>query len=335
MHLRLSEPLGIDPCVDIVFHKLFGDPNHEAVLIHFLNAVLGWAVPIARATVQNPFAPDLYQGQRGLVLDIRAEDEQGRTYQIEMQRRNDLALSQRMLWSWARIYGTELGKSEDHAALRPVIAVWICEADLFPSAAQAHLRFQMREAREGFLLHEDAQIDVLQLRRWWKDRADLLHSSIGAWFWFFNEAQDWTEVPAEIDSPTMEQAMEILHDFRKDTFLNDLYRGRAEAERLERGMQRALERAQRGEEQALREREEALREREEALRQKEEERRLKEEERRQKEEERRQKEEALRQKAEASTREAAARREREAVEAEMGRLRALLEAAGIRPSDPG
>ena len=156
MHLRLSEPLGIDPCVDIVIHKLFGDPAHEAVLLNFLNAVLAWPVPVVRARVRNPFTPDLYKGQRGLILDIRAEDEQGRIYQIEMQRRNDTALPQRMLWSWSRVYGAELGKGEDHAELRPVIAVWICETDIFPASAQAHLRFQMREEREGFLLHGDA-----------------------------------------------------------------------------------------------------------------------------------------------------------------------------------
>ena len=301
MHLRLSEPLGIDPCVDIVIHKLFGDPNHEAVLLNFLNAVLAGPVPIARAQVKNPFTPDLYKGQRGLILDIRAQDERGRIYQIEMQRRLDTALPQRMLWSWSRVYGAELGKSEDHAELKPVIAVWICEGDLFPTSAQAHLRFQMREEREGFLLHGDAQIDVLQLRRWWRSNTDILASSVGPWFWFFNEAEAWTEVPAEIDSPTMEQAMEILHDFRKDTFLNDLYRGRAEAERVERGAQKALERALRAEE---------------------EERRLKEEERQQKEEERRQKEEERRLKEEE-------RRLKEAALAEAERLRALLRSAGI------
>ena len=312
MHLRLSEPLGIDPCVDIVIHKLFGDPNHEAVLLNFLNAVLAWSVPIVQARVLNPFTPDLYKGQRGLILDIRAQDERGRIYQIEMQRRLDTALPQRMLWSWSRVYGAELGKSEDHAELKPVIAVWICEGDLFPTSAQAHLRFQMREEREGFLLHGDAQIDVLQLRRWWRSRTDILASSVGPWFWFFNEAEAWTEVPAEIDSPTMEQAMEILHDFRKDTFLNDLYRGRAEAERVERGAQKALERALRAEEEERQQKEAALQREASALSAR---------------------EAALAREASAlSAKEAALAREATAL-AEAERLRALLLAAGISRPD--
>ncbi len=52
--------------------------------------------------------------------------------------------------------------------------------------------------------------------------------------------------------------MEIPHDVRKDTYLTDLYRGRAEAERLERGAQKALERALRGEEDERQQKEAAL-----------------------------------------------------------------------------
>ncbi len=59
--------------------------------------------------------------------------------------------------------------------------------------------------------------------------------------------------------------MEIPHDVRKDTFLNDLYRGRAEAERVERGAQKALERALRAEEEERRQKEEERRQKEAAL----------------------------------------------------------------------
>lgn len=36
MSLRLDEPVGIDPCVDVVFVALFGAPEHERVLVGFL-----------------------------------------------------------------------------------------------------------------------------------------------------------------------------------------------------------------------------------------------------------------------------------------------------------
>ena len=52
--------------------------------------------------------------------------------------------------------------------------------------------------------------------------------------------------------------MEIPHYVRKYTYLNDLFRGRAEAERVERGARKARERALRAEEGERRQKEAAL-----------------------------------------------------------------------------
>lgn len=52
-----DEPVGIDPRVDVVFHKLFGDPGHPAVLLDFLNTVLMPSSPFEAAEVLNPFDP--------------------------------------------------------------------------------------------------------------------------------------------------------------------------------------------------------------------------------------------------------------------------------------
>lgn len=77
MSLHLDEPVGIDPRVNIVFLTLFGDPEHERVLLDFLNAVLTPSAPITRAVVRNPFHPAQFEGHKSLILDIQAEDEAG------------------------------------------------------------------------------------------------------------------------------------------------------------------------------------------------------------------------------------------------------------------
>ena len=125
-----------------------------------------------------------------------------------------------------------------------MVSVWVCEEDLFPEAKNAHLRFGLLEVTEGFPLHTDIRFDVLQLSRWKTDRDALSGSALGSWFYFFNEAERWREVPELIDTGVMEEAMEILNAFRTDVQLNHLYKGRLEAERVERGRQRELEDAQ-------------------------------------------------------------------------------------------
>ena len=80
-------------------------------------------------------------------------------------------------------------------------------------------------------------MDVLQLSRWPRERetagSDLAASPLRPWFWFLNEAAHWREVPAEIRTPVLEEAMGVLNDFRTDIRKNALYRGRLDAERVE------------------------------------------------------------------------------------------------------
>ena len=44
-------PLGIDPTVDYVFKRLFGDPQNSDLLIHLLNAVLQPKIPIREVKI--------------------------------------------------------------------------------------------------------------------------------------------------------------------------------------------------------------------------------------------------------------------------------------------
>ena len=42
---------------------------------------------------------------------------------MEMQRRNDRGLDQRMLYGWARLYAEQLEKGHPYEELRPVVSV--------------------------------------------------------------------------------------------------------------------------------------------------------------------------------------------------------------------
>jgi len=47
--------LGIDPKVDYVFKRIFGDPRNADILIHLLNAILKLPEPIVAVEILNPF----------------------------------------------------------------------------------------------------------------------------------------------------------------------------------------------------------------------------------------------------------------------------------------
>ena len=78
-------PLGIDPQVDFAFKLMLGSPEHPAVTIHFLNAVLSLPSPVTQVEILNPIQGKDRSEDKLVILDVLARDAEGRRFNIEMQ----------------------------------------------------------------------------------------------------------------------------------------------------------------------------------------------------------------------------------------------------------
>ena len=97
--------IGIEPTVDYAFKRVFGRTENADILISLLNAVLGRPAGerIASLEILNPFLPQERLDDKAAVLDIKARDESGRLFNVEMQIRPHHALRERLLYYWARV----------------------------------------------------------------------------------------------------------------------------------------------------------------------------------------------------------------------------------------
>ena len=77
--------IGIDPTVDYAFKLLLGSPEHPAITLHFLNAVLGDQFDITDVEIINPILGKEDDADKLSILDVAATDSTGRRYDIEMQ----------------------------------------------------------------------------------------------------------------------------------------------------------------------------------------------------------------------------------------------------------
>lgn len=95
----------IDVCatVDLAFKLMLGSPEHTAVTVHFLNAVLAGAPRIREAVILNPFLEKETEDDKLSVLDIKAQDESGRYFNIEMQTSLVAGLPQRLTYYAGRL----------------------------------------------------------------------------------------------------------------------------------------------------------------------------------------------------------------------------------------
>ena len=79
--------LDIDPKVDYAFKHLFGREPTRDILIDVIDSVLGPATGhrIRDFELLNPFNPKEGLNDKLSILDIKARDESGRQFNIEMQ----------------------------------------------------------------------------------------------------------------------------------------------------------------------------------------------------------------------------------------------------------
>jgi predicted transposase/invertase (TIGR01784 family) len=117
----------IDPTVDVVFKAIFGSDHHKRVLIHFINAVLclKGKKRVVTVTIDNPFTIKDYLEGKVSVVDVKATDQLGRVFQIEIQVGNHTSMTSRIMYNWAGLYHGELGEGHDYTKLKPVISIWL------------------------------------------------------------------------------------------------------------------------------------------------------------------------------------------------------------------
>ena len=76
---------GIDPRVDYAFKKVFGSEANVPLLSDLLHAVLKPERRIVDLQLLNPFNEKNWEEDKLSVLDIKARDELGQQYNVEMQ----------------------------------------------------------------------------------------------------------------------------------------------------------------------------------------------------------------------------------------------------------
>ena len=239
---------GIDPKIDYAFKRLFGSEANRPLLIHLLNAVLQ-PPPDARVAaleILNPFNDKEALDDKLSLVDIKARDQQGRQFNIEMQLLAQADFPQRVLYYWARLYQQQLHASEEYRQLRPTLSICFVNRVLFPQLKPYHLTFQLWEEERQVVFSEDLAIHMLELPKF-KRTAEELASALDNWLYFlrYTAELDTTALPPALRIPEIEQAMEVLTMLTQSDLERERYEARLKLERdrlsFEGNMQRLAE----------------------------------------------------------------------------------------------
>ena len=239
----------ISPTVDCVYKAILGAEENKHLLIDFLNGVLAPPFPISDVEILNPYNEREFYSDKLTIVDVKAKDEKGTTYQIEIQLAIFSYLPERMLYTWSDIYQSQIQSGEQFSELSPVISIWMLTENLFSESPAFHHHFQMVDQANEKRLSDHCSIHVLELEKW---RYSEALNAEDYWLYFFKEAENWEELPEIINTPNMRQAMAVLKRFSEKEANYHLYQARQNALREEKTRQKLLKDALRDKENALR-----------------------------------------------------------------------------------
>jgi predicted transposase/invertase (TIGR01784 family) len=243
---------GIDPKVDYAFKRLFGSVRN----LSLLNAVLR-PPPDHRVVdleLLNPFTDKEALDDKLAVLDVKARDQAGRLFNVEMQLfAHRKYFPQRLLYYWARLYAQQLHEGDNYALLRPTISVCLVNDLLFPDVAAYHLRFGLWDTEHQVRFTEDLAVHVLELPKFAR-AVEQLTDPLEVWLYFLRHAEtlDTTALPTPLTVPPIRQALEELQMLSQNDRERERYEARRKQQRDAISLIKALEsdRAE-GEERAL------------------------------------------------------------------------------------
>ncbi|MDO5555044.1 MAG: Rpn family recombination-promoting nuclease/putative transposase, partial [Planctomycetia bacterium] len=119
---------------DGLFRAIFGHESSTHFLTGLVNAVLRNAgdPPVRALEIKNPFQLKDLANQKEPVLDIKAQDDRGHWFDVEIQVVMHENFRERILYYWSRTYSQELQQGTDYYDLRPVFGIIFTKFPIWP-----------------------------------------------------------------------------------------------------------------------------------------------------------------------------------------------------------
>jgi predicted transposase/invertase (TIGR01784 family) len=226
--------LGIDPKVDYAFKHVFGRETTRLILMDVIDSVLNPAPGhrLRNIDLLNPFNPKETSEDKLSILDIKARDESGRQFNVEMQMLAFAHYEKRIVYYGAKLYQQQLHQGEDYQSLRPTISISFLDHVRFREVPDYHLRFRLLEEAHHLSLTEDLEFHILELPKFPKS-AEELTSRLDIWLYFLRHAakMDSEALPAALaQDPLVLRAVEELNMLTQCDEERERYEARRKAQ---------------------------------------------------------------------------------------------------------
>jgi predicted transposase/invertase (TIGR01784 family) len=206
---------------DIAFRKIFGNQKKSIVLISFLNAVLELEGQnrISKITILNPYLLPRIAGEKSSIIDVRATDQRGRQFIVEMQVADKKGFEKRVQFYTSRDYSMQIEKGEDYPKLKPTYFVGILNFGIGFGKNYLGKHYNIEE-ETGKCVLGDIKHYFIQLTKFKKKRFELV-TLVDKWIYFIKHAENLDVIPEGTDDEGLKIAYQEAdkHTWKKEELI--------------------------------------------------------------------------------------------------------------------
>jgi predicted transposase/invertase (TIGR01784 family) len=186
----------VDVKNDIAFRKIFGNENKKEILISFLNAVLKLEnqYKIQSVTLLNPFQFPRIKGLKVTVIDVKATDEKGNIFIVEMQLTDKKGLDKRIQYYGAKGYSAQIESGDEYLKLKPMIFIGILDFKYFESPNYISRHLIIDSGETGERKFKDLEFNFIELAKFEKE-LNQLDNLIDKWIYFIKNSENLDIIP--------------------------------------------------------------------------------------------------------------------------------------------
>jgi predicted transposase/invertase (TIGR01784 family) len=191
---------------DIAFRKIFGNDNRKETLISFLNAVLAFKgkQKIVEVKIMNPYQLPKLRGGKVSIIDVKATDQAGRHYIVEMQVGELDGFAKRVLFYFSKSYSEQIKRGDFYRQLKPVIFIGILDY-AFSDNPKYISRHRILDVETHEHLLQDVEFNFVELPKFNKELNEL-ETLTEKWIYFIKNAENLDVIPENVDDEGLKSA---------------------------------------------------------------------------------------------------------------------------------
>ena len=209
----------ISPRVDLAFKKIFGVEENKDLLISLINSIVGTEDQVSDITLLNPYNPKNFKQDKLSILDVKATNQDGKRFNIEIQISDEADYDKRALYYWAKLYTEQLKVAQDYSALSKAIGIHILNFTSIPQATNYHNVFHITEKENGFTYFKDLELHTIELNKFTNDSSEELkdivaktRTALDIWVAFLTRHDLLTadRLPKELDDENLKKSITCI-----------------------------------------------------------------------------------------------------------------------------